>query len=743
MSHSGALFDFEFDAAHTLKKMGYICVLIGLLVSMYAAFQEVEKTSAQLIENTRLIEDAIESVGVGLIIYDKNNRFVICNSFHRDFYPEITDRLVANVHRLDIVSEYIKKAPNYYEKAEHTHDKENPSLEIRPKLTRKLPDGRWLQITEKPTRDGGIVAVRTDITQLKEQEDTLRMHLEDADRSRTALEKQAEELVVLAEKLESLRVIAESASTAKSNFLSTMSHEIRTPLNGVLGLTQLLKDTDLSEDQENKVNTILSSGQTLLAIINDVLDMSKIEAGGLELEKKAFSLHGLVSTITTPFQSLADDKGLELAFRYEIAPNMVVKGDPVRLRQILWNLMSNAIKFSEQGRILLTIGAVGEETSGDQTMPAPKYHLLYFAVEDTGPGIALDRIDAIFDAFTQEDNTITRKYGGTGLGLSIVKQLTDLMGGKIKVDSELGKGTKFIATIPFDAATEEEIEVVSLRAAVMADRKTEPLNVLIAEDNEVNAVIVKAFLQKFGHSVKHVENGRLAVEVAKEGWADLILMDIHMPEMNGIEATQAIRATETGKTLPIVGLTAEAFTERHAQFIDAGMVAVLTKPFTEQQLADTLAENRLIDRRNKARDEPVTKDHASADGAIGEVLVKSDNISLSGGDITPIGHEQKLADFRNQLPAEVISSLLVEAQSSLQKRLVELRQAVQDEDLQKVRDTAHAIKGACGSMFAMRVAELAAEIEEKSTDIDAVRDLMDRFELATTEATNWWAEQSA
>lgn len=536
-----------------------------------------------------------------------------------------------------------------------------------------------------------------------------------------------ENAILMAAEAEHSQREAEIANSAKSNFLATMSHEIRTPLNGVLGMAQLLKNSPLNPDQKKKAETILSSGRTLLAILNDVLDMSKIEAGGIELELTAFSLRNLFSSVSTPFQSLADDKGIVLSVSDQTRNIDALKGDPVRLRQIIWNLLSNAIKFTQEGQVTIVFTNSKLPPSFEENI---KDTAICISITDTGAGIAADRLPYIFDAFTQEDTSTTRKFGGTGLGLSIVKRLVDLMGGVITAKSKPGEGTCFTVILPFDQASAEESELLfeNKRMAVPGDESTQ-MRILLAEDNTVNAMIAEAFLKQFGHSVVVANNGLMAVSAMSKGDFDLILMDIHMPEMNGIEATKTIRKTEAGTHVPIIGLTAEAFAERHQQFKKAGMNDVLTKPFTENQLRDILSRYGSKNTKQPTQRQEPIKNNESESG--------------NQDDIWPIGDLDKLASFRQMLTDDKTNQLLEEVHASITTRVEEMRSALDAGDLVTFKEVAHSIVGMSGSMFAVRLFEEAKKIEAMGDDMEGARTLFPEFEQTVEETKKWWLEESA
>jgi len=375
---------------------------------------------------------------------------------------------------------------------------------------------------------------------------------------------------VEAVRLKSEQAALRAASEAKSEFLATMSHEIRTPLNGVVGTIALLSATALDEEQSALVRISTESADQLLAIINDVLDFSKLEAGAVEFEHIAFCPDHIVNGVCDLYAGAAREHGLE--FGAEMAPEAPawLSGDPTRLRQILNNLLSNAIKFTPAGSVRLACAYAPLE---DDRV------LLTFSVKDTGIGIAPEARAKLFGMFSQADSSITREFGGSGLGLAICKRLTELMGGEITVESEVGRGSVFTVAIPFDRAAEPVFTAETDGPWTRERMSAGGLQVLVAEDNAVNQLVIRKILESFGCDVTIAANGAEAVERMKERRADVIFMDVHMPVMDGITATRAIRGLGGAfARTPIIALTANALPGQRDEYLAAGMDDYLSKP---------------------------------------------------------------------------------------------------------------------------------------------------------------------
>jgi two-component system, sensor histidine kinase len=392
----------------------------------------------------------------------------------------------------------------------------------------------------------------------------------------TQIDANHQELCETLEDLMEARDAANAANIAKSQFLANMSHEIRTPLNGVLAMAQVMERGELPEPQRERLAIVRQSGEQLLAVLNDVLDLSKIEAGKLELSDHDFDLERLVGSAGDGFRALANEKGLEFAVEIDPAAAGLWRGDSDRVRQILGNLVSNAIKFTAEGKVAAKFESA--DAGG-----------LRLSVSDTGIGIPQDKVLTLFEKFTQADSSTTRQYGGTGLGLAICRELAQLMGGQISVLSEEGRGSTFIVELPFPRGSTADAEEAPQAAAGTQQRS---VCVLAAEDNLVNQKVLKAIVEPMDVELAMVGDGRAAVEAWRTGHFDVILMDIQMPVMDGIAAAKAIRAAEKAEKrerTPILALTANALVHQVEEYLAAGMDGHVAKPIEISKLYEAMS----------------------------------------------------------------------------------------------------------------------------------------------------------
>ena len=382
----------------------------------------------------------------------------------------------------------------------------------------------------------------------------------------------------LIEELEAARDRANAASEAKSSFLGVISHELRTPMNGVLGAAQLLSATRLEPTQREYLSIIRNSGDNLLSLLNDILDMTKIEAGKMTFEVVDVSIEDLHKRVTGPFQAQAEAKGLTFSAGFEGDIPAVVRGDPLRVCQVIHNLLSNAVKFTDKGEVAYVVR--GTRLGEDRVR-------FDFAVTDSGAGISPDDLARLFQPFTQVDASSTRRFGGTGLGLTISRRMANIMDGDISVTSTLGQGSTFTFTVEADVVEWSRQTAAEPILAEVEDGRA--LSVLVVEDHPVNRMILEAWMGSAGHASATAENGQVAIEAAGEQRFDLIIMDVNMPVMDGLTATRAIRAGDgPNNDTPIVVLSASARSEDHAAGLDAGADAYLNKPIDFAALAKVM-----------------------------------------------------------------------------------------------------------------------------------------------------------
>jgi signal transduction histidine kinase/CheY-like chemotaxis protein/HPt (histidine-containing phosphotransfer) domain-containing protein len=511
------------------------------------------------------------------------------------------------------------------------------------------------------------------------------------DRSRQKLKKAMVSLEKMAQE-------AEAANQAKGRFLANMSHEIRTPVNGIIGCAELMLGSDDPEYSRSLARTCLDASEHLLNLINNVLDYSRIEAGRVELEKAPIRLEELLRSVLDGLRIQAQAKGIRLALKTtgDVAPPVI--GDALRLRQVLINLVNNAIKFTHQGSVTLELSEIDNSDPGGKT--------LKFSVVDTGIGIPRHRQEAIFMRFTQVDQSTTRRYGGTGLGMAIAYQLVALMGGELKVDSTPGCGSTFSFDITLPPA--EPLPGVDAAAPVPSQQETgwwknqaSPVRILLAEDTPVNQLVIRSHLENQGFEVVVADNGRAAVEACRRHRFDLVLMDVQMPEMDGIEAAGRIQAQlAAGQRMPIVALTAAADAQTRTACEAAGMETVLIKPIRRAALLEAVRD--ALERHRHTAGDPIP--------APQQVHEEQRPPGEEHPAVPSLDLETAIYEFGGrQVVRQVIEQLI--DNGALQ--MAEIQKALEDGAYDIIKERAHAIKGGAATAEAGPLSQVAAELEKQ------------------------------
>ncbi|QIP18041.1 response regulator [Spirosoma aureum] len=652
-----------------------LAIILWAIFRLLKTLNNATRLNRQLAQNEQQLKRFLEAVPVSIVVVNKDGKLYYANQAAASMFEAIT--------KFDTYADILNQITIYQ------FPNGNPyPTEKRPAF--RAMKGETSQVDDIEIRIGDkAIQVLSSSSPVYDAEGMLQYvvssSIDISDRVQSQL------------RLHEAKELAEQAARIKENFLANMSHEIRTPLNAIIGFSNLLEVTPLNEEQAEFVKLVQTAGKNLLTIVNDILDISKIEAGMIQMESIPFSIRSLVASLQTMLQPTAADKNLKLFFDVDPTLPPLVLGDPTRLTQILLNLLSNAIKFTKEGSITAQI------TRQEETEQSVR---VQFKVTDTGIGIEADALPHIFERFRQASNFTTRYYGGTGLGLNIVKSLTQIQGGWITVTSKPGKGSEFTLEIPYQIAPE------SVRKSIDPDlTKTnavkKSLTILAVEDNLMNQKLVLQVIKRLGYKAELAENGQQALDMLQKGSFDLILMDIQMPVMDGYQTTRHIRTT-LQSNIPIIAMTAHALASEREQCLQAGMNDFLPKPFQMEDL------QRMIQHYGFPNGEKAPMVETSHPvQAIDSASFSVEPLLNSVGNDTELAMEL-LEIYLDKTPDEI----------------KQLQQALSDGDVKAIGRTLHTQK-APGMMMGLKEAtELNLQIEalvKADKDITAVEPLLKQY----------------